>query len=424
MVERKVFLPCGEEGVALELPGPVPVLESLQLSPLPHPREAVAGALAAPAGTPPLEELAAGRRDAVLVVSDRTRPVPNRVILPPLVEVLERAGIGRDRITLLIATGMHRPCRGAELEELVGPDLAATCRVVNHDCRDPSACRPVCTLEAVPFEVNRIYLEADLKILTGLVEPHFYAGFSGGRKSLVPGLSSFETLRFMHSFEMIEHPAVTNCLLEDNPFHRHALEAAREAGVDFILNAVVDRERRPLAFFAGDLDLAHRQACDLVYSTSTARVARPLDLVITSAGGHPLDATFYQVSKGLVAAAGVLREGGTILLSCGCAEGLGGPEFTHLMREGLDREAFLARYSRPENFTRDQWCAQSIYQVLSRAGRVLVHSPGLEREDLERLGMEKVEDLPGAAAELLARAEAAAVIPEGPYLVGMVEAPD
>ena len=420
MVERKVFLPCGEEALPLRLPGTVPVLEGLQLNPLPHPREAVAGLLAEPLGTPPLAELAAGRRDAVVVLSDRTRPVPNRVILPPLVACLEEAGIAPDRITLLIATGMHRPGRKEEVEALVGPGPAARCRVLHHDCLDRSALRRVCTLEGIPFEINRHYLEADLKILTGLVEPHFYAGFSGGRKSLVPGLSGFETLRFLHGFEMIEHPAVTNCLLEENPFHRYALRAAREAGVDFIVNAVVDRERRPVAFFAGDLEEAHRRACDLVFSTSIAKVGRPLDLVVTSAGGHPLDATFYQVSKGLVAAAGILREGGNILIACGCSEGLGGPEFTAILREGLDREAFIARYSRPESFTRDQWCAQSIHQVLSRAGRILVHSPGLAREDLARLGMEKVEDLQAAADALFAGAEAAAVVPEGPYLVGMV----
>ncbi|MFH1083726.1 MAG: lactate racemase domain-containing protein, partial [Pseudomonadota bacterium] len=197
---------CGERTVDLQLPESVAILEMKPLDGLPDPESAVYSALAGPIGSPPLTEIAKGKRNACVVISDFTRPVPNRIILPPLLKTLEESGINRDEITILIATGMHRPNLGDELEYLVGREIMNTYTIVNHYCRKPEAYRKVDEIEGAPIEINNRYLDADLKILTGLIEPHFYAGFSGGRKSILPGISSFETMKFMHSYKMIDHP--------------------------------------------------------------------------------------------------------------------------------------------------------------------------------------------------------------------------
>jgi len=416
----RTSLLCGQGLVDLDLPDSVGILEIDPLPALADPEAVVEAALARPIASPPLVELARGREKACLVVSDFTRPVPNRVILPPLLACLEKAGLKRRNITLLIATGMHRPNLGPELDNLVGPQIAAEYRIVNHYCRRPETLGRVTEIDGAPIEVNLEYLQADLKILTGLVEPHMYAGYSGGRKSILPGISGFETMKFMHSFAMIAHPGVRNCLLEGNPFHEAGLKVSRAVGVDFILNVVVNKDRQVAGVFAGDLEQAHLAGCELVRRHSVKELDQRVDLVITSGGGYPLDATFYQVSKGLTVARDLLRPGGTILITAECREGLGAAEFSALMRSGLSTREFDRHYSKPENFVIDQWCVQTVFQAREQAGRILVYSPGLSREDLEAMGMIKIEDPQAAAEALLAEHERALAVPEGPYLVGLV----
>ncbi len=413
---------CGEGRIPLTPPEGALLLEMEDLEPLADPSRAVEEALARPIASPPLEEIARGRKRACLVVSDITRPVPNPLILPPLLAALEGAGVPRKGITILVATGNHRPNLGEELEALLGRETARNYRVVNNKSREAGDFREVGRIEGSPVEIHKAYLEADVKILTGLVEPHFYAGYSGGAKAIVPGISSFETMRFMHSFRMIDHPGVTSCRLEGNPFHRACLQVAEMAGVDFLLNVVINRERKTAGIFAGHYDKAHLEACALVERHSVREVEAPVDLVVTSGGGYPLDATFYQVSKGLVCGDYILKEGGEIFAACECREGLGSPEFTRILRTYRNRKEFDAYFSDPAHFVVDQWCAQNIYQVLDHAGKVHVYSPGLEGKDLEFLGMEKVEDPDRALSELFARHERIALVPDGPYVVGRLRA--
>ena len=279
-----------------------------------------------------------------------------------MLETLEAAGLARDAITILIATGMHRPNLGEELRHMVGSGIMARYRIENHFCQEPRNYRRIDTIDGAPIEVNRHYLDAGLRILTGLIEPHFYAGFSGGRKAILPGISSFETMKFMHSYRMIEHPQVANCVLEGNPFHANGLRISELAGVDFIVNVVLTKHRQVGGVFAGHYDRAHRAGCEVVERHSTRAVDEPFDLVITSGGGFPLDATFYQISKALTCAKNVLRKGGTIVVVCGCQEGLGGKEFSGIMRSVGSLAEFRERYQDPKDFVIDQWCAQSIYQ--------------------------------------------------------------
>lgn len=412
---------CGEERVELSLPDKVRIMSPKQTEPMADPEAEVRGALEKPTAGPPLVETARGRGSACVVISDFTRPVPNRIILPPLLAALEEAGIDREKITILIATGMHRPNLGQELTNLVGQEIVDGYRIVNHYCRKPEFFRYVGRIEGTPIDINTLYLDAELKILTGLIEPHMYAGYSGGRKSILPGISSFRTMRFMHSFEMIDHPQVRNCTLEGNPFHEAGLKVMDLVGADFILNVVIDQERRLAGVFAGDPQAAHLAGCEMVRENSTIRLPERVEAVITSGGGFPLDATFYQVSKGLTIARDMLKKGGSILCLAECREGLGGPEFCQVMREGRSPEDFMGYYCVPDNFVIDQWCSQTIYQALAQAGEVHLYAPGLPAEDIERMGMIRVEDPRAAAAELCRRHESVVAVPEGPYVVGIVD---
>jgi nickel-dependent lactate racemase len=417
----KVDILCGQYEIPVKVPD-----DTIELNPnlpneLSDPTKAVHEAIAQPIGTPALSVLAQGRRNACVVISDVTRPVPNKIILPPILQTLEGAGIKRENITILIATGMHRPNLGEELEQMVGAQIMGNYKIVNHYCRKKEDQRKIADIDGAPIEINKHYLDADLKILTGLIEPHMYAGYSGGRKSILPGISSFKTMTFMHSFQMIDHPDVTNCKLDSNPFHAAGEKVAELAGVDFILNVVINKQRKLVGVFAGHHTSAHRAGCKMVEQMSVQRLQSPVDLVISSAGGYPLDATFYQVSKGLIAASNIIREGGSIIMACECREGLGSKEYCALVREGRSVDQFMAHRCKPENFEIDQWCLQTTYQALAKAKNIYVYSPYLEEKALNAIGITKIDDLQAAVSILLADHKSVAVSSEGPYVVGMLE---
>lgn len=417
----KVDLQCGKESIALKLPDSVRTISTHESDTIPDPAQAVYDALTQPIGTRPLAEIAQGRKSSCIVISDITRPVPNKIILPPMLAMLEENGIERENITILIATGMHRPNLGEELESMVGKEIMDTYRIINHYCQKSEEMREIARIDGVPIEVNSHYLDADLKILTGLIEPHFYAGFSGSRKSILPGISSFETMKFMHSYRVIDQLQQANCRLENNIFHNYAMEVTEKAGVDFILNVVINKERELAGVFGGHYDEAHRAGCDMVIEHAVTQLEEKVDLVITSAGGYPLDASFYQVSKCLTSARDILTENGTIFVLCGCEEGLGNEEFCTIMRSNPTPEDFNAHHSDPDNFVIDQWCAQNIYQALEQAGNIYIYSPGLSEEDVSRFGGIKVTDCQQTVDMLLKSHGKVIVIPEGPYVVGKIK---
>ncbi|MCB2192640.1 MAG: nickel-dependent lactate racemase [Deltaproteobacteria bacterium] len=416
-----IQIPCGRHQITLEVPSKAAVLQSKELPPLPDPVGAVAQALARPMGGAPLADLARGKKSACIVVSDITRPVPNRLLLPPLLETLLAAGVPRESITILIATGMHRPNLGPELDELLGKEIASSWPVVNHDCLDDTSMEVVDTIQGTPIAVNRRYLQAELKIVTGLIEPHPFAGFSGGGKSILPGISALQTMHFMHSYEMIAHPGLRAGGLEDNPFQEQVARVVRAAGLDFMLNVVIDHERRLLGVFAGEFPQAHLNGCAMAARQTVVPVREPFDLVITSGGGHPLDDTLYQSSKGLLAAKGITRPGGTVLWITKCAQGLGSEEYCRMVRLCATPQGFRERHSDPANFVVDQWGAQAYFQCLEHLGRVLIYAPGLQAEDALSFGLEWVDDLPATVAELCAAHQRVAVMPEGPYLSPLLD---
>ena len=413
-------LDYGEQKVPLEVPDDVQLLEMQDNPPVAEPEAAISQALADPIASPPLSGLAQGKQSACIVISDITRPVPNNVLLPPILQTLEKSGIPRQNITILIATGMHRPNQGSELAALVGREIMNEYHIQNHFCQNFEEMRCIEHIQGAPIEINKNYLDAELKILTGLIEPHFYAGFSGGRKSILPGISSFETMKFMHSYQVIDHPQVTNCVLQGNIFHQYGLQVAEKTGVDFIVNVCINRNREVSAVFAGHYDQAHLAGCDFIYRHAVMELKQPMDMVITSGGGYPLDATFYQISKALTCAKDIVKQGGTIVVACECREGLGSDDFCSIMRSCPHPEDFFTYYSDPKNFVIDQWCAQNIFQALDHAGDVYVYSSGLSDRDVGSFGARKITDLQEEVHRLLSHHNHVAVSPSGPYVVGML----
>ena len=415
-----INLLCGRGHVPLSLPDSVIVAET-RPHPVPAaPMDAVRSSLEQPINSRPLLELARGRRSACVVVSDLTRPVPNRVILPVIMDTLHQAGLKAEDITILIATGMHAPLTSPELDELLGPEIASSYPVLNHDCHDQARNIQVAAFEGHAIEIDRIFLEADLKIATGLIEPHHIAGYSGGGKSILPGLASFDSMKFMHSFAMLQDSRVRTINLADNPFQQYVRRAAQAAGLDFIVNVFINQNREICAVFSGELEAAHNEGCRVVQDHSVAFLDEPVDLVVASAAGYPLDTTFYQACKGYISARDALRPGGRVLLVAGCHGGIGGEEFCRMVSPVMAPEDFYAYYGCEENFTVDQWAAQRYYQALAHCGEMFLFAPSHPWENLAGLGLTRVENLQETVDRLLLQCPRTVVIPEGPYVTVQV----
>ena len=346
----------------------VKVMQTKPCAALHDPESVIEQSLEVPIGMPPLSELARGRKNAVVVISDITRPVPNSIVLPPILRNLEENGISREDILILIATGMHRPNEGEELIELVGEQIARTYRIENHRGTDLSSHVDLgVSEEGVPLLVDRLYYEADLKVVTGLIEPHLMAGYSGGRKSVLPGVCSLETMKVMHGYKMIQHPLTTVGRLDDNPFHLTALKLTRQIGVDFLVNVTVNGEREITGVYSGDLDEAHRAGVRGLNRYVIDEIDAPVDIAVTGSGGFPLDQTFYQCVKGMVATKEILKPGGTIVFASHLAGGMGSPSFVELMEEFTSPEEFLASLVSPDYRKLDQWMLQDHSNILLHA---------------------------------------------------------
>lgn len=423
----RVRLEYGRTGLEVELPdrSVVGLLSYKPAPPLAEPRVALLDVLHRPTGTRPLSQLAAGRRDACVVISDITRPVPNELILRPLLRVLEEAGIPREKILILVATGLHRPNEGEELVEMLGGYIAGNYRIENHfgQRRDQHTYLGD-SPRGVPIWIDSRYVHADLKITTGLIEPHFMAGFSGGRKLICPGIAALDTVAVWHSPAFLEHPRADCGILDGNPVHEENTAIARTAGCDFIVNVIMDAERRPLKFVAGDMEEAFLEGCAFVREIVTDTVPEPVDIVVTTSAGYPLDATFYQSIKGLVGALPIVKDGGTIILAAGLSEGIGSPQFQSLFRAHPSLDAFMDHLLHGQGFVMDQWQLEEMAKVCRKA-KVKVVSQGLPRETLQGLFVESAPSVEAAVADSLAQygdKATIAVIPKGPYVVAKVAA--
>jgi nickel-dependent lactate racemase len=421
----RVNLEYGRTGLAVELPdrNVVKVLRYKPAEVLDDPGGAIRELLWRPIGTPPLAELAAGRRSACIAICDITRPVPNEVILSEILPVLEQSGIPREKITILLATGLHRPNLGDELVEIVGKSIVEKYRIENHngqalDEHEFLGESP----RGVPVWIDRRYIQADLKITVGLIEPHFMAGYSGGRKLICPGLAALETVRAWHSPKFLEHPNARAGVLDGNPVHEENTWIGRRAGCDFIVNVVLDEHRRIVHAVAGDMEQAFLEGVRFVEKVVWDTVPEPVDIVITTSAGYPLDATFYQSVKGMVAAEPIVKPGGTVILAAEISEGIGSPEFRRIFEENRSLDEFMDRIMGGDYFRMDQWQLEEMAKVRRKA-RIVVVTRGLSPEQLSRLFVESAPTVEEAVADCLRRYgpdATIAVMPKGPYLVADV----
>ena len=417
----QVVFEFGKTGLTAEIPDGnlVGVLGVPVSQPVADIEAAVTEAIGRPIGKPPLAELARGRQRACIVVCDITRPVPSARIVPVIVQALEAAGMQPSQITVLVATGTHRSNTKDELAILLGLDTVAQVRVENHNCRDD---HPFLGLSpnGVPVYLNREYLVADLRITVGMIEPHFMAGYAGGRKMVMPGVAGLETVQAWHSPRFLENPKATNGEIDGNPVHEEALAIARMAPPDFIVDCALDSAKRPCAFFAGDMEMAWGQGVEFVRAQVRAELVEPVDIVVTSGGGYPLDLTFYQTVKGMVGALPILKPGGSIVIASECQEGIGSQHFTDCLI-GLETiEDFPQRIESPTwRFVPDQWQIELFARAV-RGRTVFLVSSGIPEDRLGRLFVTPQPTIKAALEQAFAQHGASATvaaIPKGPYVL-------
>ena len=417
----------GKSGIEVSVPErfACQVVKSRSADALEDENAALDAALDHPIGLKPLAALAAGKKSAAIAVCDITRPAPNRRTLPPLLKRLHVAGIAAENITILIATGLHREATKEEVDVIVGPEIAARYRVVSHDARNMAQHRKLgMTRRGTPVSLDERFMAADLHISLGFVEQHLMLGFSGGRKLVVPGLASQETIKVIHSPRFMREPLAKEGSIAGNPLHEELLEIAGMAHHDFILDVTLTLDRKINGVFAGDPKKAHAAAVEFLEATSLERLAEPVDAVITSAAGYPLDLTFYQSVKGISAAQHLVKRGGRILLIGECAEGIGSPEFARML-EGFSSNAGFLEAIRESAVEIDQWQLERLAMCGLRH-ELYFYTPRAPKEKLGFLGAKSFDDLGDAIRALLDGLQdgaRVALIPEGPYTFARAEEP-
>ena len=427
----KAHFSFGKNGIDVSVPDgfECQVIKSRSASGLPDGSPeldaALASALDSPIGCKPLATLAAGRKSAAISVCDITRPAPNRTTLPPLLARLHDAGIPVDAVTILIATGLHRAATEAEVNTIVGEEIAAKYRVVSHDARVLAAHRTLgATRRGTPVFIDERFMAADLHITLGFIEQHLMLGFSGGRKLIAPGLAAQETIKAIHAPRFMREPLATEGSITDNPLHAELLEIAAMARHDFILDVTLTQDRQISGVFAGHPVKAHAAGVDFLNLTSLQRLPEPAHAVITSAAGYPLDLTFYQATKGITAAQHLVKPGGRILIVAECAEGVGSPEFARKMAGLTSFDRFLDEITRT-SVEVDQWQVEKL-ALTGQKFNLFFYTPGVSKADLGFLGaraFQNLDDAIGAMLDGLPQGARVALVPEGPYTFARAEEP-
>lgn len=426
----RLKLAYGREGLWIELPedAPVTVIEPQFVPGLPDERAAITAALRSPVGTSPLRQLVRPDDTVAVVFSDLTRPMPNDRVLPPLLNELALAGVPDDQIVFINALGTHRPQTEAELAHMLGSEVVNRYHIVQHDAWDdenlveacPERSRRIGRNKAGRLvRVNCAYLEASVRILSGFIEPHFFAGFSGGAKAVLPGIADIEAILDNHGPTMLAHPQATWAVTDGNPIWEEMLAVAQSTAPTFLLNVTLNRNREITGVFAGDLVAAHRVGVDFVRQTAMQPVSEPFDIVITSNSGYPLDLNLYQAVKGMSAAAQIVRPGGDIIVAAECWDSIPSHgEYQRLLWEASSPQELLDRVMAPGFRCHDQWEAQAQAQIQLKAN-VHVYADGLSDEELRRALVIPCRSIEERVAELQRHNPAAtiAVLPDGPQTV-------
>ncbi len=420
----KTSLLFGRQELSLDLPDDI-IVHEINKHPMPLLADvdgSIRKALLEPVGSPSLPELAGGNKTACILICDITRPVPNGDLLPPLLDMLMQAGIKQDNILILVATGLHRPNEGEELRELIGNDTVyESFRIENHFARDRQAHIDLgTTSRGIPIGIDRRFYDADLKIATGLVEPHFMAGYSGGRKVVAPGIAYKDTILKFHTAHILEHPKAVSCVMEGNPLHEAQIEIIRKIGNIYALNVAIDDKRRLGKVTFGTIEDSHLEAVSFMRKYAEVDIDRTFKTIVTSAGGYPLDKTYYQTVKGMVGPMDILAPGGTIIIASECSEGMGSPEFVAaqqlLCRHG--RTEFMNLLDGRSEALIDEWQTEMLLKPLRR-GEIKLFTEKLSESDLRQIFVEHITDLKQAILDSVKEHDdpEIGVIPEGPYVV-------
>ncbi|MHB0998724.1 MAG: nickel-dependent lactate racemase family protein [Armatimonadota bacterium] len=420
----QVVMNYGRSGLNIDLPDDwkPEVIRKPSMPVLQDPELAVRQVLINPIGCNSLIDESKQCRSACISICDATRPVPNSLILPIILDQLIDSGISRDKITILIATGLHRPAHQSEFDELLGnADCYKGIQVISHiACNDHEHLDLGMTRRGTAVKVDRRFIESDLRIVIGLVEPHFMAGYSGGRKLITPGIAHHDTICQIHSPSLLLEPNVRNCVIDGNPLHNELMEIAGKVGDTRAVNVVLDEHRRISYVNYGCLDASHRSAVAFLKQYAEIPVARKFKTVITSAAGYPLDKTYYQTVKGMVAAADILEPGGDLFIVSECSEGIGSPEFISSQERltDLGPHDFIESIRHKGMANIDEW--QTLMQAkVMLIGNIHIYSDMLQESDYRHTGAIKVDSLMRDLQQSVEKSDdrRIAVIPEGPYII-------
>ncbi len=416
----RVDLAYGDGLLPIDLDADVDVIEPHDPPRVANANQALRQALQHPIATSPLADLVGPESSIVVVISDSTRPAPNRLMLEALLG--ELGANAASRMHVLVATGLHRPTRDDELDRMLGPDLRRRLRITNHDAHDRSSLREIGrTASGRPVLINRRYLDADVRITLGLIEPHFFAGFSGGAKLILPGVAGEASILRNHDAEMIGHPNARWGVLDGNPIHGEQREAARLAGCEFSLNVTIAGDGAITGIFAGALEAAHDAGCQAALQAAMQPVDEAYDVVITTNGGHPLDLNLYQAVKGMDAAAQIVRPGGHIVMAAECREGAGHGDFVHILQEHGTPRGMVQAIREAPHVRGDQWQNQIFGRVLDSA-TVHLRTDGLTDDEVRAAHCVPCPDVAWRTRELIGSSGRACVLPRGPFTIPYIAA--
>jgi len=417
---RTVNLPYGRGHLRVKIPERylASIATPRKMEALQHPEAELERALSAPIDSPSLDELAREATNPCIIISDSTRPTPSGMIVEAALRSFSRAGIPEDETKLTVATGLHRPTTEEELVERLGKDLSGRLEVWNHDARDDYSMVNVgITTRGTPLWINKAVYESDLVIGDGYIEPHFFAGYTGGGKNILPGVSGFETIKANHGSAMIDHPKARAGILDGNPIYEDIVEGATKGGLDFSINVTLDPQKRISGIFAGGFKMAHRAGSQFL--DDHVKVETPdADIVITTNGGYPLDRDLYQAVKGMTVAEGIVREGGVAVVASECVDGVGHPKFRELVERCRTPQEILDVIRAPGFFEVDQWEAQILARVLMRCGVICV--TGVDSAVIRGMHMipaGSIDEALNLARESAGRDPEIVVVPGGPSTI-------
>ena len=420
---NEVHLAYGKKGYKLRVPTNFDIIEPKYIEEVDNAKDEINNALLHPINSKPLRSLLEGKKDVAISVCDITRAQPRKIVVEAIVEHIKDL-IPISKIKILIATGTHRENTKEELIEMLGKDIVETLNVINHICDDEDSLMQMDTsLDDVNVILNKHWVNADFRITTGFVEPHFFAGFSGGSKLVAPGLAGLKTIMKLHNYERLNNPYSIWGEVDKNPIQQDVRKIAKETGVDFTLDVALNRDQNITNVFSGDLIDSHNIACNFAKKTAMAEVAEPYDLVITSNSGYPLDQNLYQTVKGLSAASQIIKNKGEILCLSECSDGIPSHgKFYSLLSEFNDPEQVEGILSKPDFHCQDQWQVQILSQIAKKS-KINLYTEGLSNDEIKNAFMFNVSNPQNFVDGIVKENKniRGCVLPEGPITIPVLK---